>query len=116
MFIDDQLLSAKSSEVGCVGMMQEDRVDHEGVDVRDRSDREKRRTLVLGRQDGGKFGVEDAIDGDALGGFDVERRHALAASKSSEKVGEEVVEAQQVSIIGDDWDGDRHAIEDTAML
>jgi hypothetical protein len=33
-----------------------------------------------------------------------------------EKVGEEVVEAQQVRIIGDDWDGDRHAIEDTEML
>ncbi len=48
MFIDDQLLSAKSSLVGCVRMMQGDRVDHEGVDVRDHTDSEKRRTLVLG--------------------------------------------------------------------
>ncbi len=41
---------------------------------------------------------------------------ALAASKSSEKLGEEVVEEQQVRIVGVDWDGDRHAIEDSEML
>jgi hypothetical protein len=35
MFIDDQLLGAKSSLVGCVGMMRRDSVDHEGVDLRD---------------------------------------------------------------------------------
>jgi hypothetical protein len=31
-------------------------------------------------------------------------------------VGEEVVEAQQVSIVGDGWDGDRYAIKDTEIL
>jgi hypothetical protein len=48
MFIDDQLLGAKSLLVGCVSMMQGDRVDHEGVDVRDRTDSKTCRTLVLG--------------------------------------------------------------------
>jgi hypothetical protein len=48
MLIDDQLLDAKSSLVRCVGRMQGDRVDHEGVDVRDRTDSKMRRTQVFG--------------------------------------------------------------------
>jgi hypothetical protein len=48
MFIDDQLLGAKSSLARCVGMMQGDRVDHEGMDVREHTDSKIWRTLVLG--------------------------------------------------------------------
>ncbi len=40
----------------------------------------------------------------------------MPSCKSFEKVGEVVVEAQQVRIVGNGWDGDRHAIEDTEML